>query len=72
MGGFQRSSDDSGGGRSGSGGSSTMAESLQARLSASQEASMRQLKEERDAACRQVEALVAAMDDATKAKGRLL
>lgn len=59
-----------------SAGSPATAEGLSARLSASQEASMRQLKEERDAARAQVadlEAavteLVGAMDAATDAKG---
>lgn len=81
MGGFQLSSSSDGSGSGsgeGGGSSSTTADGgLQARLSASQEASMRQLKEERDAACAQVEnleatvkELVAAMDDATKAKGK--
>jgi uncharacterized protein YlxW (UPF0749 family) len=74
MGGFQRTHNDEQ--PTDSAGSPATAEGLYARLTASQEASMRQLTQERDAARTQiadlettVKELVAAMDDTTKAKG---
>jgi len=75
MGGFQRTHNDDDQ-PTDSAGSPATAEGMYARLTASQEASMRQLTQARDAARTQVlelettvKELVAAMDDTTKAKG---